>query len=201
MRALHLCAALSLVLGCQSVGSTSNVDGRRELAPLATDLAVARAPFDDVQVDWKQRIDQPYVFIEATGSYTGIGRLLERTFEACRAQGLEPSGPPFALYFDDPGRVPAEQLRMRACMPVSSAATPQSPLGYEVLESTTVAYAFVGGPYPEVPRAYPALFAFLRRLNWVEHGPVREIYLRNPGEVRDWSELVTEIQVPAAAAR
>jgi effector-binding domain-containing protein len=38
-------------------------------------------------------------------------------------------------------------------------------------------------------------------MDWVENGPIREIYLVNPGEVKDFSELVTEVQVPATAAR
>lgn len=170
-------------------------------APIATDLTIAEPPYDRVEVQWKHRIDQPYVFVEATGSYTGVGRLLEGVFSAARDQGIEPSGPPFALYYDDPGRTPVENLRMRACLPVPGPVSPEAPLGYEVLESTTVVYAFVAGPYPEVPRAYPALFEYLRQLDWVDAGPIREIYLRNPAETDDWSTLVTEVQIPAAAAR
>jgi len=165
------------------------------------DLAIARAPFRDVQVDWKQRLDQPYVFVEARGSYTEVGRSLERVFALAAAAGLEPSGAPFALYYDDPGKVAVDALRLRACLPVAQPFEARGELGYEVLESTTVAYAFVAGPYPEVPRSYPALFAYLARMDWVENGPIREIYLVNPTEVQDFAELVTEVQVPATAAR
>jgi effector-binding domain-containing protein len=171
------------------------------LPELPTDLPIAAPPYDQVAVDWKQRLDQPYVFLAGTGSYTGIGTLLEELFAGASAQRIEVTGPPFALYYDDPGHVPADQLRMRACLPVGAPATPAAPLGYEVLDSTTVVYAYVSGPYPDVPRAYPALFGFLRRLDWVAAGPVREVYLRNPADVADWSELVTEVQIPAAAAR
>jgi len=170
-------------------------------APIVTELAIAEPPYDEVEVQWKQRIDQPYVFLEATGSYTGIGRLLEGVFAAARDQGIEASGPPFGLYYDDPGRTPVKGLRMRACLPVAGAVSPREPLGYEVLESTTVVYAFVAGPYPDVPRAYPALFEYLRQLDWVDAGPIREIYLRNPADTDNWSTLVTEVQIPAAAAR
>jgi len=165
------------------------------------DLAIARAPFRDVQVDWKQRLDQPYVFVEARGSYTEVGRSLERVFALAAAAGVEPTGAPFALYYDDPGKVAVDALRLRACLPVAKSVATRGELGYDVLESTTVAYAFVAGPYPEVPRSYPALFAYLARMDWVENGPIREIYLVNPGEVQDFAELVTEVQVPATAAR
>jgi effector-binding domain-containing protein len=55
------------------------------------------------------------------------------------------------------------------------------------------------GPYPDVPRAYPGIFEYMRTLSWTETGPIREVYLVNPGEVSDWSELVTEVQIPAAS--
>lgn len=197
--------ALTCVLGClfacqaSQPNSAWNDSGSTPL--VEPDLAVARAPFDRIEVDWKQRIDQPYVFIEARGSYTGIGRLLERAWSAAREQGLEISGPPFALYYDDPGRVAIEDLRMRACIPLDRLAEPLAPLAFDVLESTTVVYAFVAGPYPEVPRAYPKLFDFMARMNWREHGPIRETYLRNPSQVSSFDELVTEIQIPAAQSR
>ncbi|NUP95730.1 MAG: GyrI-like domain-containing protein [Planctomycetaceae bacterium] len=192
--ALALCA-------CHASTEASSGPGSNLPSTFVADLPVALAPFDDVKVDWKQRIDQPYVFIEERGSYTGIGRVLERVFAAASEQGLTPNGAPFALYYDDPGKVAPERLRMRACLPVGSPVTTRGDLQYGVLESTTVAYAFVGGAYPEVPRAYPALFKFLARLDWVENGPIREIYLVNPADVTDWSQLVTEVQVPATQAR
>jgi effector-binding domain-containing protein len=166
-------------------------------AALAPDLAVARAPYDSVQVDWKQRLDQPYVYVEARGSYTRVGQALQQAFEALRDQSLEASGPPFALYYDDPGRVSADELRLRACFPVATPLQPRPPLAFDLLPSTTVVYAYVSGPYPDVPRAYPSLYAFLGKLEWLEDGPVREIYLVDPATAASWDELVTEIQIPA----
>lgn len=192
---------LSALSACQSIPSGPSAPATPAQLPWVPDLAVARAPFEQVEVDWKQRIDQAYVFIEARGSYTGIGRLLERVFAEARAQSFEVSGPPFALYFDDPGSVRAEDLRMRACLPVAAVVQPTAPLAFGVLESTTVAYAFVAGPYPEVPRAYPKLFDYMARLNWVENGPIREIYLQDPTGLTDFSRLVTEVQIPATHAR
>jgi effector-binding domain-containing protein len=193
-----LCALCAL-LSCQSAptpSSASTVAPRPSATP-ALDLRVARAPFDSVDANWKQRLDQPYVYLEGRGDYRGIGRLIERAFLAADEQDIEVAGPPFALYYDDPGRVAADALRMRACLPVDSAGEVREPLAQDLLASTTVVYAYVAGPYPEVPRAYPGLFAFMRELDWVECGPVREIYLSDPASVLDWDELLTEVQVPA----
>ncbi len=189
-----------------SLAACSAQVGQRETpgaagGELEFELQVARAPYETVDVNWKHRLDQPYVYVEARGSYTHVGRSLEALFAAAREQGLEASGPPFALYYDDPGRTPTSELRLRACLPVAPGAQARAPLAYDVLPSTTVVYAYVAGPYPDVPRAYPALFAYLNQMSWVENGPIREVYLRNPGEVADWNQLVCEIQLPAGLAR
>lgn len=165
------------------------------------DLPLSRPPFDHVAANWKHRLAQPYTFLEARGSYTQIGALLGALVSEAQRQGLSVSGPPFALYYDDPGRVAVDELRLRACLPLDGAVQLDAPLAYDVLPSTTVVYAFVSGPYPEVPRAYPGLYRYLGELGWREDGPVRESYLVNPGEVGDFSQLVTEVQIPATSAR
>jgi effector-binding domain-containing protein len=110
---------------------------------------------------------------------------------------VRPSGAPFALYYDDPGFVAPHALRARACYPVAAPVEVRAPLGFDALDGTTVVYAFVGGPYADVPRAYPALYEFMRGLNWVENGPVREVYLVAPGQAASPDELVCEVQIPA----
>lgn len=196
------CLALALLpLACQSAAGRSSVRTPLSGLEVQPDLAVSHPPFGDVQASWKQRIAQPYVFLEALGSYTQVGQHLGELVRMATEQGLEISGPPFALYYDDPGQVPVEALRLRACLPVTGPIGYRAPLRYDVLESTTVVYAFASGPYPEVPRIYPALFRYLAELGWRENGPIRESYLVSPADVEDFSELVTEVQVPAAGAR
>lgn len=165
------------------------------------DIPVSVAPFEDVAVNWKQRMARPYAFIEARGSYTGIGALLQEVSRLAAEQELPVDGPPFALYYDDPGSVPVSELRMRACLPLERPGNSREPLAESLLEDATVVYAFVGGPYPEVPRSYPALYRYMDELGWQEAGPIREVYMVNPATVADYAELVTEVQVPATSAR
>jgi len=196
-----LCAlALGALLSC-SAHSTSQRSASAGNASGEFELSLARAPYDAVEVNWKHRLDQPYVFVEARGAYTQVGRVLEVLFAAAREQALDAAGPPFALYYDDPGQTAVSELRLRACLPVAAGAPAQAPLSYDVLPSTTVVYAYVAGPYPDAPQAYPALYAYLRRMNWVENGPIREVYLRSPASVTSWEELVCEIQLPAGLSR
>ncbi|MDF1838384.1 MAG: GyrI-like domain-containing protein [Planctomycetota bacterium] len=162
------------------------------------DLPVGLPPYGNVEASWKQRLDQPYVYIEHVGSYTETGALIPVVHRELVAQGLVPDGAPFGLYYDDPAKVATHQLRSRACVPIQGVRSPSSPLAYEVLPSTTVAYAYVAGAYPGVPRAYPRIYQFLQTMNWVENGPIREIYLVAPLPGVSEDELITEIQIPGA---
>lgn len=165
------------------------------------DLPTSQPPFTEVHANWKQRIDQPYVYVEFVGSYTETGRLLPMVHQSMLEQGLEPIGPPFALYYDDPGQTPVESLRSRACVPVADRVTPASGLAFDLLPSTTVVYAFASGPYPEVPRAYAGMYDYMEANSWIENGPIRETYLVSPGAVTTFDELLTEVQIPVTFAR
>jgi effector-binding domain-containing protein len=191
----------ALVLGLLALAACAAKSSVRPDAAFTPDLELTRAPYDDVHADWKERLAQPYVYLEHLGSYAETGRLLAGLHAALAAAGLEPAGPPFGLYYDDPGRVPVARLRSRACFPVAAAPAPASDLRADVLPAATVAYALVAGPYPEVPRAHAGLFAFIARMGWVEDGPVREIYITPPQSVESYADLVTEVQVPVRSAR
>lgn len=197
LAAALLAAGLSSCVVPYRKTDTQASAGAASRARVEPDLPVGRAPFDELEVSWKQRIAQPYVYLEHRGSYTGTGALIPTLQEAMIREGVEPAGAPFALYYDDPGKVPVARLRSRACIPVAGPRVERAGFRRDVLPSTTVVYGFVGGPYPEVPRAYPRLYAYLERMNWVENGPVLERYLVAPGEVASFDELVTEVQIPA----
>ena len=196
-----LALGLLLLLGGCSVAPGGDPSRPVQGLNLHPDLPVAQAPFDHLEANWKHRLAQPYAYLEARGSYTGIGALLSELVAQAGRQGLAISGPPFALYYDDPGSVPVDELRMRACLPLEGPASLAAPLAYGVLPSTTVVYAFVAGPYPEVPRAYAPMYRYMSELGWRENGPVRESYLVNPADVTDFAQLITEVQVPAISSR
>lgn len=196
MRCLTI-ALCALTLACAGRSSLRTQPSGAGFTP---DLPVSRPPFDQVHADWKERLPQAYVFVEHVGSYLETGRLLPGLFATLQAAGIEPAGPPFGLYYDDPGQVPAERLLSRACFPVDSPPAPGTGLKSDRLPTKTVVYALVSGPYPEIPRAYPGVFAFVRKMGWTVDGPVREIYLTPPGTVADFDQLLAEIQVPVGEA-
>ncbi|MBK7877535.1 MAG: GyrI-like domain-containing protein [Planctomycetes bacterium] len=194
-----LCFALVALLPTSLACHTPNRSTLPPARPEARfDLPLTRAPFDAVHANYKERLEQAYVYRELVGSYTATGRALPELHAALERAGLRASGPPFALYYDDPGKVPVSELKSRACIPVE--ALPSASLGLlaDVLPRAHVVYAYVAGPYPDAPRAYPGLFAYLGRMGWVEAGPIREVYHVPPASVTSFDDLVCEVQVPAA---
>jgi effector-binding domain-containing protein len=187
MRAPRILGTLLVLapLACQSPRASESPGD----LPSLPDVALSRAPFSDVHCAYKERMEQRYVFLELLGSYALTGRSLPEVARLMRQQGVEPAG-----------SVPVERLRSRIGFPVDSVGTPKEPLRADVLPSATVAYALAGGAYPEVPRCYPGLLAYVKKMHWVVAGPIREIYLVEPVAVADWSELRCEVQIPVTMA-
>ena len=147
--------------------------------------------------NWKERLEQPYLFLEVKGDYRGLGEAFESLLAEVQALGIRPEGAPFALFFDDPGRIPSDELRAHVCCPVRERPARTGSLRFECLQRAMVVYAKVRGPHAEVARSYPALFSYLHELGWRQGGPVREVYLaaaREDGLVQP----ITEIQIPGA---
>lgn len=165
------------------------------------DQPVTDPPYTDLKANWKERLEERYVFLELVGSYTETARALGGIFQMLSTQGIEPAGVPFALFYDDPGHTPVSKLRSRACVPIPADAQVGPPYEVDTLPSTMVVYAYIGGPYGDLPRAYPGLYAYMKKLGWAEAGPIRESYIVSPSSVSDWSKLVAEVQIPAQPTR
>lgn len=56
------------------------------------------------------------------------------------------------------------------------------------------------GPYERIGEAYNAVMTWLEPNGYHIAGPVREVYLRGPGDTENPEEYVTEIQVPVEKA-
>ena len=202
-RTARILAALTLTAGALSTSSCFTTQASADMwqPGYTPDLEVAVAPYDSVSVNWKQRLAYPYIYLDGVGSYALTGQRLTELLREAEAQGIQASGPPFALFYDDPGVIETDRLISRVCLPVEGPTTPRTPLRQDVLESTTVVYGFVAGPYGDVPRAYPALMGYMTSMNWEINGPIREIYLVPPAHQSGPNRLVAEIQVPVRPAR
>jgi len=151
-----------------------------------------------VEANWKERLEQPFVYVEQRGDYRNLGAAMQRLLAEVQALGLHDVGAPFALFFDDPGKTQVAELRARVCCPVADRPSRLGELQFDVLPRAMVVYARVEGDHPTVARAYPALFSFLHELGWQQGGPVREVYLMDASAAGS-AGLLTEVQIPWAA--
>jgi effector-binding domain-containing protein len=157
---------------------------------------------EQVEANWKERLAQPYLFVEHTGDYRELGQSMRRILDLAGDRGWSITGPPFSLFYDDPGVTSVEALRARACVPVDEDVRLRpSDVGFEVLPRAMVVYTRVSGAYPQLSRVYPALFGYLQGLGWVAGGPIRELYLTNPADVESFEELLGEVQIPWNSGR
>ena len=125
-------AVVSLALSaCATIESSESIASE---APGGTqwvyqsDLPISDPPFLEVHCNWKDRLDQRYAYLEHIGPYSGTGALLPEVHRLLTLEGVRPSGPPFALYYDDPSGTAPESLRSRACVPVENWTQPSVPL-------------------------------------------------------------------------
>jgi effector-binding domain-containing protein len=196
----YLCLAPTLACSAPRSGERIGRGPHPEAAPQALPVSSAEGDLATIEANWKERLTQPYVYVEHRGDYRQLGEAMRRLFAEVQELGLEPTtGAPFALFYDDPGRVAVVELRARACFPVDDRPGRLGSLRYDLLPRAMVVYARVSGAYPEVQRSYPALFTYLRELGWQAGGPVREVYLVDPQAVTTFDELQTEVQIPWAA--
>ena len=188
---LLLAAPLLMLAACTATAPPSALERdavTRTPAELAraAGVALTTAPRGEVNAQWKERLSQPYVFLEHRGARRDFGQTMRRLLELARRAGVGSGGSPFGL-FDE--RAPS-----RACLPV--AAPPEkAALSYDVLPAAMVAYAVVTGAYPEVPRSYAGIEDWMAGRGWSRRGAVREVYLVNPAEVADYADLATEVQI------
>lgn len=199
---LRLTAGLLLAstLGCASAPTMASAPLGGTGDVYVPPVPVSHPPFDDVIVSWFMTLEQPYVYVDHIGSYTDTRSFIPMLLSEVHAQGLTMDGAPFCLFYDDAEVTPVADLRSRACVPIKGPTSPVSPLQYDVLPSRTNVVSAVSGPYTDVTRAYPAMNEYMRKLNFVADGPIRESYLVQPNHARSEDDLLCEIRVPVRSA-
>lgn len=132
------------------------------------------------------------------GSYQEIGPVFTRVFMLAAGRGLaRPDAIGFGVYFDDPGQVPAGQLRSMAGMPVA----PDADLGDELerfeIPAIRCAMLTYTGPYNEMDKPYGWMFSEWLPRSGMEPAdfPMFEQYLNDPRTTLP-AQLQTRICLP-----
>lgn len=112
------------------------------------------------------------------------------------------SSPPLGLYYDDPSKVAADELRAEVCVPIEEECAPADDVQRKELPAVTVACAVHTGPYSEVGQLYEEILNWITENGYrcIEDQPAREVFHQIYGQVESPEEYVTEVQVPVEKA-
>jgi len=123
-----------------------------------------------------------------------LGSLLPAVFEHAMKNGLEFRSPPTTVYPQwGPGMV-----TMHAGLSVV-AAEPADGIEVEVLTATDAAITIHHGSYDGLAEAHAALELHIDGKGLIQAGPVREVYLTDPGETPDPKDWQTQVIMPVAS--
>jgi len=133
-----------------------------------------------------------------TGPYEQTQDKLDELMSWLLRVGHPASGAPLGLYYDDPAKVAADDLRAEVCVPIEEACEPDEEIQRKELPAVRVACAIHQGPYREIPPLYEEIFQWMAE-NGYQYDtsmPTREVFRKLYGEVTDPAEFITEVQVP-----
>ena len=137
-----------------------------------------------------------------TGPYEQTQEKLAELMSWLLRVGHPHSHPPMGLYFDDPSKVAADDLRAEVCLPIEEACEPGEDIERKELPGVTVACARYEGPYNGIPQVYEEVFAWMAENGYThaEGTPSREVFLTLYGQVDEPEQFVTEVQIPVEKA-
>ena len=140
----------------------------------------------------------PGVLALVAHSSADAGTVKERMGEAfgvlmrhVGATGARIIGPPFTQYEE-----PVEaRFAFAVCMPVAPGAVPGDGVELEEVPATEAASFLYTGPYDAMEGSWRGLLAWVAENDRQPGGPLREVYLNDPGQVAA-DDLLTELLVP-----
>jgi AraC family transcriptional regulator len=141
------------------------------------------------------------------GPYADAGKALTELMDMARKQNLEPVGPMFGVYYDNPAQVKPESAKYEVCFPVK----PETKLmadkktGFSIKKTAPMQVAVTDymGPYDKVSPTYEKLYQWVGENKYQPAGPMMEWYLSDPSQVKPESlqakigAVVVPMEMPA----
>ncbi|MGZ4934104.1 MAG: GyrI-like domain-containing protein [Halobacteriota archaeon] len=135
------------------------------------------------------------------GSPSTIGenmrRLLGQLIGWVQQEGLQMTGPPFAVYYSTPEDMAQGHMQFEVGVPISGAAQGTEYITIKPFPAQNVLSAIHKGPYNQIGPVYAALMEYVQNNKYEVIGPPMELWLNNPMEVAE-NELLTEVRFPVA---
>jgi len=133
--------------------------------------------------------------IEEQGSFDKIGSIFGELYGWISKKSIEPSGPPFGIYYDDPGKVAPEKCRYEICAPIKGDVDGDERVKIKEIPEMEVACITHKGSYSQVGSAWQKISEWIEKEGYQFAEAGREVYLNAP-ETTPEKELLTEIQIP-----
>jgi effector-binding domain-containing protein len=152
----------------------------------------------EYQVSVRESAPQPILSVRG---HTSVGEMpgffaeaYRDIFERLGELGVHPAGPPLSIYHDPDFR--EDDVDVEVGVPVPEAVDGTGRLVGRTLPGGPIATTVHAGSYELLGPAYRSLAAWTQEHGHEMAGPPREVYLNSPTEVKDPSELRTELVWP-----
>ena len=110
------------------------------------------------------------------GPYGTIGTTMRELMAWLESKGVERSGDPFCMFYDNPTETPVGDLRSEACVPVSKPFKSDGRFAYKELPPVDVAETRHEGPPEQFAMTYGPFLESLINSGYALLGPAREYY-------------------------
>jgi effector-binding domain-containing protein len=153
-------------------------------------------PEMDVDIEVKDLPAQHVLMIRERASGKGLGAAMRGLYPVIAAylekRGVQPAGPPFAVYhsYGD------EEVDFEAGLPVAEPVGGEGRINASELPGGPAAVATLVGPYATIGRLHEALDALVHERGTGHAGPPREVYWSGPGDEPDSSKWRTDVIYP-----
>jgi AraC family transcriptional regulator len=167
-----------LILFCFSISVLTQTP---EPAPPVPPTPPALPAVPDIQV--KEFQPFPYYAVEMTGSYNQHGTAFTKLYEQTYAQGMSAYEEPFAIYYNDPGNTPEDQLKWEVGLPLGEVKELKAPLVVKKWEFPLVTAKIYEGPFDEqLGTVYGQMYQWIGDNGYVPVGPMLEKYINMPAQ-------------------
>jgi DNA gyrase inhibitor GyrI len=132
-------------------------------------------------------------YLETRGAYSRIGEAMRDLKDWIDSKGIEQTGYPLCLFYDNPNSTPEPELRSDACIPVRGPFEPEGDYRLKVLGEVQVAETRHSGPPEDFPKTYGPFLEGLLNQGYQTVGPAREYFMsvsdvKGPG----WGFLIQQ---------
>jgi effector-binding domain-containing protein len=121
-----------------------------------------------------------------------MGSLYGRVYTYMTTKKINPTGPPIALYYSEPG----PDWKIGAAVPVPEGTAGQGDIYSIVLPGGKMASTIHMGSYDKLGESWSALSDWIQKSHYKPAGPGREVFLVGPPQESDPAKFRTELLWP-----